>query len=388
MNKVSLVECRNYNPVDVLNAVRRSVDLLGGLTKFVPTKSRVLVKPNFLAPHAASKAALTHSTVIEAVCELVFEAGATPIVGDSSSIGSAKLIARRSGVLPYLEKRGIELIDLNDSRIFENKTGINFKRFEVSAEAFNADIIINLPKLKTHGQILMTMAVKNMFGAIVGMRKSQWHLRAGKDANYFARMLVELCYFLNPSLSIIDAVIGMDGNGPGSGRPREIGLVAASDDPVSLDRVMADIVGVNPEKILTLVAARELGYGPTNLSQIETVGDDPDSFHIDDFLLPRLSPASTTKGTLDPISGVFQNALTSKPVIDHNACTRCMTCSERCPPEAISFSEKATAGKKGGFMEIDYKKCIRCYCCQEVCPEGAIKIRDGWGIRIMSLVNR
>jgi uncharacterized protein (DUF362 family)/ferredoxin len=388
MNKVSIVECRNYNPADVLKAVRRSVDLLGGLTKFVPTKSKVLVKPNFLAPHAASKAALTHSAVIEAVCELVFEVGATPIVGDSSSIGSSKLIARRSGVLPYLEKRGIELIDLQDSRTYENKTGKNFKRFEVSAEAVNADVIINLPKLKTHGQILMTMAVKNMFGVIVGMRKSQWHLRAGKDAIYFARMLVELCYFLKPSLSIIDAVIGMDGNGPGSGRPREIGLVAASADPVSLDRVMANIVGVDPEKILTLLAARELGYGPTSLSQIETVGDNPDSFHIDDFLLPRLSPASTTKGTLDPISGIFQNALTSKPVIDHKLCTHCMTCSEQCPLDAISFDENALAGSKTGFLEIDYKKCIRCYCCQEICPEGAITIRDGWGIRMMSLLGR
>jgi uncharacterized protein (DUF362 family)/NAD-dependent dihydropyrimidine dehydrogenase PreA subunit len=380
LTQVALTECRDYDSRKVSDAVRKSVDLLGGMKKFAGKGQRILVKPNLLAPYAADRAVLTHHSVVEAVCDLVLETGATPVVGDSGAVGTARFVAKRSGLLPYLEKTGIELIDFKKSREFENPHGINFKKFELAEEVISADAVINVAKLKTHGQVMMTMAVKNLFGAIIGMRKSQWHMRAGQDSRYFARMLVELCYFIKPELSIVDGVIGMEGNGPSSGTPRKIGLIAAGVDPV-----LTEIVGLKAEQVLTLLAAEDLGYGITDLEQIEILGENPDVFRIDNFKLPRLA-SDGNKSNM--IGGLFRSAMTSKPVINHTLCNLCLTCVKHCPPEAMDLPQDRGSSNNHPQVNIDYDKCIRCFCCQELCPEGAITIRDGWGLKVMSLFRR
>lgn len=385
MERVALTECRDYDKRQVFDAVHEAIELLGGIKKFIGEAQRVLVKPNLLAPYPADRAVVTHHSVVEAVCELVIAAGATPIVGDSGAVGSTRFIARRSGLLPYLERNGIELIDFKESRTFENPKGINFKKFEVAEEVISADAVINVAKLKTHGQVMMTMAVKNLFGTVIGMRKSQWHMRAGKDARYFARMLVELCYFIKPELSIVDGIIGMEGNGPSSGTPRKIGLIAAGADPVSIDRVLTDIVGLKADQVLTLLAANDLGYGTTDLEQIEILGENPDIFRLRHFKLPR-RPAAKPRQSRLPLGEIFNNAMISKPALDHEVCNRCLTCVKHCPPQAMSLPAATDDPKPQ--ITIDFDKCISCFCCQELCPEGAIAIRDGWGLKVLSLFGR
>jgi ferredoxin len=224
----------------------------------------------------------------------------------------------------------------------------------------------------------MTLGVKNLFGCVVGMEKSRWHLRAGQDPMAFARMLAEINACVAPALTVMDGVVGMEGNGPGSGDPRQIGVIVASRDAVALDRVIMEVLGVPPEKLPVLTASSELGIGNANLSNIEVLGDSVSSVRVKGFKLPepsfplrRLFPRGVQK--------LIKRALTNEPAFNHNLCTRCGTCAKICPPQVISFEKLRKADKRGydTRLVIDRSKCIHCFCCQEVCPEGAITVRKG-----------
>jgi ferredoxin len=243
---------------------------------------------------------------------------------------------------------------------------------ELAAAALDAGALVNLPKLKTHAYTGLTLAVKNLFGCVTGTKKAQWHLRAGENPELFAKLLVEIAYSFPPGLIVVDGVVGMEGNGPGSGDPRALGLLVAGDDPTAVDAVIARIAGFPEEAVPTLAAARRAGLGQPDLERIEVLGERLADVAVKDF---RPAAADTGIGVGIPrvLRGVLRGALTGRPVIDANLCRLCGRCAEACPPKAIAMD----AARKA-YPRIDRARCIRCFCCQEMCPHRAITVRQGW----------
>ncbi|MBN1881456.1 MAG: DUF362 domain-containing protein [Deltaproteobacteria bacterium] len=381
--RVSVVRCDDYRPELVYQKVKEAVDLVGTMSAYVSPGERVLLKPNLLSPKAPETGALTHPAVLEAAVRLVKEAGGVPLVGDSPAYSAPLSCLKKGGMLPVLEKYDVKFLPFETSTEIRNPEGA-FKVFEVATDILSVDKIINLPKMKTHGQMVMTLAVKNMFGTVVGGRKTQWHLRVGDKPRQFARMIVDLHYLVNPSLSIMDAVTAMEGNGPGSGDPVDLGLLIAGRDASAVDTVACRIVGLDPSLLFTLAEAKRAGMGITSLSDIQVLGERIEDVSVEGFRFPPTGPL--TAGVPGFLTKVVRRILTPRPIIDHELCVMCGRCEEICAARAISREEAGympavtRSGKKRppGKMSMDYNRCIRCFCCQEICPEGAITIKTGW----------
>jgi uncharacterized protein (DUF362 family)/Pyruvate/2-oxoacid:ferredoxin oxidoreductase delta subunit len=368
---VSIVRCADYDSDKIHVAVRRAVDLLGGIGSFVRPGERVLIKPNLLKASPPEAAVTTHPEILRAAIRLVREAGAQVLVGDSPGFGELRRVCEKSGVMEVIEQEGAELAEMSEAVPMKNSG--QFHRFEIARAVREADVVINLPKLKTHGMMTVTGAVKNLFGCIPGSRKVQWHLNAGVNRAAFARMLVELCALIKPRLTIMDAVVGMEGNGPGSGDPRRIGLVLAGRDPVALDVVSGSIVGADPGLLYIVRAAADAGLGETRLDRITIHGEALRDVMVRGFRLP---PQEHTEWNLPGwLRRGLKDALTTRPVIDHSQCIRCGICQGHCPQGAI--------GDDGRRLKIRYRDCIRCFCCQEFCPRGAISVGRGWALKIV-----
>jgi len=371
--QIALVKCPDYKSELVTASVMRAASLLGGAESFIRPGARVLIKPNMLAGKAPDKAVTTHPEVVRAAVRLVKSAGGVPVIGDSNAIGSFKKVAEVTGIADVAAEEGASLIELTDTVKVQGK-GV-FKHFEVAREVMAADSVINLPKAKTHGQMLLTLAVKNLFGCIPGRRKAQWHFKAGVDRDAFATMLVELHGIVKPALNIVDAVVGMEGNGPGNGTPRDMGFIAAGTDAISLDMALSEILGVPADRLPTTRAARKLGLTPGGISDIELLGDFTGIYEarVPGFKLPSTSSVEWT--IPEPMRKLLKEALTTKPKVDKLKCQVCLMCKTACPADAIS------EGSDG--LSINYRQCIRCFCCQEVCPVGAIEVAEGWLLKYL-----
>ena len=267
---VSIIRCADYDQERVEQAVRRAVDLLGGISTFVRPGDRVLIKPNLLKACPPSGAVTTHPEILRATIRLVKEAGGKALIGDSPGFGDLRTVCERSGIMEVVRQEGAALADMEDAVQLKNRG--QFQRFEIARAVHEADLVINLPKLKTHGMMTLTGAVKNLFGCIPGRRKVQWHFNTGVNRDAFARMLVELSALIQPRLTIMDAVVGMEGNGPGSGDPRPVGVVLAGQDPVALDVVSGTMVGADPSLLYVVRAAVAAGIGETRLDRIRILG--------------------------------------------------------------------------------------------------------------------
>ncbi|HEX9021008.1 MAG TPA: DUF362 domain-containing protein [Nitrospirota bacterium] len=365
-SEVAIIRCADYDRARVLAAVRQAVELLGGMHMFVKPGESVLIKPNLLKARPPEAAVTTHPEVVRAAIQLVREAGGVAMVGDSPGMGEFRKVCEKAGILDVAREEGASLVELDEA--VPVKSSGRFQRFELSRRSYEADAIINLPKLKTHGMTTLTGAVKNLFGCVPGRRKVQWHFNAGVNHGHFMTMLVELCALLNPRLTIMDAVVGMEGNGPGSGDPRKIGAVLAGRDAVSVDVISARLVGVAPEKLPLIRAAAAAGFGETQLDRIRVLGESLSDTAIRKFRLPP--PAHLEWQLPEWARRSLKSAFTTKPVINGRRCTRCSVCQGHCPQGAILSS--------GRRLEINYRSCIRCFCCQEFCPQGAITVGRGW----------
>ncbi|MFH2007542.1 MAG: DUF362 domain-containing protein [bacterium] len=378
---VSLQRCESYDKELVLEAMKRLLEPLGGMSAFVPPGASVLLKPNYLSYKAPERAVCTHPVVIWAAARLCLDAGAGRVlVGDSPAIGRSRGISKKLGLTALLEGLDVEVVDFTEPvEVKLGTPGSVFKSYQVARQIPEADVIVNLAKVKTHAQMYLTLAVKNCFGAVVGLRKSQWHLMAGKDYDYFGRMLVDLYRLVNPTLNIIDGVVGMEGNGPSAGDPRALGFLGASADGIALDRVVTEIVGADPTAVPTLRVVGAI----VPLTAIELHGPGPDSFAVHDF-----KPARQARADMSSWLGRFgRNAVSPKPVIDHSLCTRCKQCAKHCPPDVMKLAPRpgrAASGPQDSaeLMTIDLEGCIRCFCCQEICPEEAITVQEGWMARL------
>lgn len=366
--KVAICKCNSYAEDEVYRKVKELIEPLGGMERFVKRGERILIKPNLLAARPADSATTTHPAVVKAVIRLVREAGGSPAVGDSPAIGTAKKVADKCGISEACAVSGVELIDLKDAVIRENPAGGVFKRLEVSSHAIEFDAVINVPKLKTHVQMFLTLGVKNMFGCVPGKRKPQWHLAAGTDAEAFAGMILDLYLFLKPRLTIMDAVVAMEGNGPSSGDPKKLGLLFASSDAVAMDAVTADTLTARAQDVPILAVAQKRGMKEADVRNVEVCGDGA-GVKIRGFKFPPLISANFTAKLPYFMDSRIRKALTTRPHIHHGQCTLCGICVDTCPPGIMDKKSK---------IDINYDKCIRCYCCQEICPQGAITVKEGW----------
>jgi uncharacterized protein (DUF362 family)/Pyruvate/2-oxoacid:ferredoxin oxidoreductase delta subunit len=370
-SSVSIVKCLNYDEEKVLVALRQSIDLIGGIQTFVRKGSRVLLKPNLLYGKGPDKAVTTHPSILRGMVQIVREAGGVPSIGDSPSVGSLVRTAEKAGIKAVADEMKCPLVEFKRPVFPPGGGGNVFKQLEIDQTVLEADVIINLPKFKTHTLTLLTLGVKNLFGCIPGPRKALWHLKAGEDRKTFAKILVDLYRVIQPPLTILDGIVGMEGNGPNSGRPIPIGLILASGDPLSLDQIVCDLLGISRKSLLTNRVAFEQGIGK---DRIDILGEKVEEVKISNFQFPTLSQPDWNLPRF--FRKALKNALTSKPVVEAEVCNGCDRCAEICPPKALS--------RKGKDLIFDYGQCIRCFCCLEVCPEGAISIKPGWGLKLVS----
>lgn len=376
-SSVSLVRCAGYDKEEIEHALERAVGLLGGMGAFVKPGDRVLLKPNLLSARAPDRRITTDPSVVRAAARLVLQAGGRPFIGDSPALGSFKRVAAKTGMAETARELGIDIIELTNPTPVSLPAGSLHKTLEIASAALEADVVINLPKLKTHSQMLLTLGVKNLFGTVVAQRKAEWHYMTGVDRDSFASLHLDILLALQPALTIMDGVWGMEGHGPANGEPRHLKMIAAGRDPVALDVMICDILGV-PLRLFPLYReARNRGIGQIDPSRIPVQGDAPQAFRIRNFQIPELDSLGVLPGIFE---GLTRRFLVSKPVQDGSVCAGCGECDQICPAEAIQLKDKGIA--------FDYDRCIRCYCCQEVCPQDAIRFRKGLIVRLLNRFNR
>jgi uncharacterized protein (DUF362 family)/Pyruvate/2-oxoacid:ferredoxin oxidoreductase delta subunit len=332
------------------------LDALGG--EGIRKDSLVLIKPNFLAPAPPESAMLTHPLLVKAAAEYVLEKGARPQISDSPAMGSFEKVLDVSGVREALRGLEVKFSEFRDSDTVE--TGEPFKRIDIARDALKADFVINLPKLKTHSQMLLTLGVKNLYGCVVGFRKPEWHFRTGVNREMFARLLVQICDAVRPSVTIIDGILAMEGQGPGrSGTPRPLGILAGSDNAFALDVAVCRMLGIDPDRLPTNKAAREM------VLIKEEAGIEGEAPDVKDFAFPEIGPVVFGP---ERLHGLMRRHLVQRPVSDESACRLCGECWRYCPAGAIK--------REGRRIRFDYDKCIRCYCCIEVCPHAALSAKE------------
>ncbi len=369
-SSVSIVKCESYDQDKVLSGLHRSIDLIGGIQTFVKKGNRVLIKPNLLYGKSPEKAVTTHPSILRGIIQIVRETGGIPFIGDSPSVGSLTKTAEKAGIKAVADEMKCPLVEFNRPVLPPKGGGKIFKQLEIDQTALDADVIINLPKFKTHSLTLLTLGVKNLFGCIPGPRKALWHLKAGEDRKAFAQILVDVYQVIHPSLTILDGIVGMEGNGPNSGRPIPLGLILASGDALSLDQIVCDLLGISRESLLTNRVAFEQRIGK---DRIDIFGEKVEAVKISNFQFPTLSQPDWNLPRF--LRKALKNALTSKPVIEEEVCNACDRCTEICPPKVLA--------RNGKDYIFDYGQCIRCFCCLEVCPEGAISIKPGWALKLV-----
>lgn len=285
---VSLLPAKTYASPDLDNAIEKLLAPLGGLEAFIKPGAKVLLKPNFLTASRPTKECITRPELVASVAKQVKALGGKPFLGDSPAFGSAYGVAKANGYLPILEALEIPIVEFQGKR-YETASQ-EFNHLRLSKEAMSADVVINLPKVKSHSQLTLTLGVKNLFGCVPGKMKAWWHMEAGKDSHRFGEMLVETANAIAPNLTIIDGIIGHEGNGPSGGEPRYLGLLGASPDVFALDRVLTDILNVPPENVPTIAASLRQGLCPA-IEEIEFPLAHPSELHIKDWKLSdRLYP--------------------------------------------------------------------------------------------------
>ena len=373
--------CSTYNRAALRQALSEALGALspGGLADYVHPGDRVALKVNMLMGKPPDRHITTHPELVAAVAEAVLAIGARPFIIDSPGgpyIPTAlRLAYERCGFAAIARELGIEL-NLDTSTATVNaSSGLRLMAAELLRPAVEADVLINLPKLKTHGLTTLTCAVKNMFGLIPGMQKIEYHLRS-PDVDDFCGMLVDIANLSAPELSIVDAVIGMEGEGPSGGSPRQVGLIIAGENMHAVDSYASRLIGLSPTDVPTLRLAQAAGMLPNDPDRIRVLGTRLDPIA---FVLPGARTRAVPLTRLLPASWADAAArkLRPLPYFSADTCTDCGICVASCPPKALRREGNAKT------PSLSEGECIRCFCCQELCPEHAISVRRSWLGRLL-----
>ena len=276
---VAITHCDNYTHDAVETAIAKQFDLLGGISTFVSRGDKILIKPNLIAPVERTTPAQTDPEVIFATAKLLKDFGAEPFVADSTAWGTVAECLEKLELDKRLDAIGVKYIDLTNPV----KTVIDGTKVGISQTALETDKIINIPKLKAHSQLYATLAIKNMFGCVVGKEKAYWHFARGGDYEKFCRLLIGIYQKLSPTLNIVDGIIAMQGPGPLRGTQKQLGLLAGGIDPVAIERILCEVINFDPADLPILQTAKKLGFGENDRNKIQTIGDDHISLICKDF---------------------------------------------------------------------------------------------------------
>ena len=355
MTKV-FVRKAEYESASLRGIVSEMFDSMG--PDWISAGTRVLIKPNLLLPAPPDKAIATHPMICRAVAEYMLAKGAQVQVSDSPGIGSFRKVLAETGYQEALEGLDVTLAPFEHS--IEVDVGEPFGRIPIAREAFEADRVINLAKLKTHAQMFLTLGVKNIFGCIVGLRKPEWHMRAGVDRRLFARLLVQIYQAVAPDFTLVDGILALEGQGPGKGgQPRQLGLLIGGANGFAVDKTVCTLLGLAPGELLTNSEACGLGFFD---GQVHVNGD----IHIvNDFVFPELNSLSMGP---EPLNRFVRRYVIQKPVVDQKKCKLCGECWKICPAKAVIHDVRG--------VRFDYERCIRCYCCIEACLHAAVRAKE------------
>lgn len=363
MARVAVMQCDGYDIDLLMDKISEGAALLGGFESFIPPGGTVLLKVNLIGPMPPESAAVTHPALVRAVIRLLRPLGCTVWVGDSSggAIGGKAQTGRSlevSGVAQAAEEEGAVVQNFDREGALEVATASGGTMY-LAKPVLSADAVINLPKLKTHMMALYTGAVKNLFGCVPGLVKADYH-RQAQSAREFGEVLCEINKHIKPALTIMDAVVAMDGQGPTTGRPYSAGKLLISADPLALDAVGVAMLGRDIRTLPVYAASVREGIGEADTSRIEVCGDYSTPPRLYGFKLPRTMGAELPGGML----GRMIDLMRTRPEVDVKACRKCNACVESCPVKAI---DKTT-------RRIDYGTCISCMCCHELCMYSAVKL--------------
>ncbi|NLD26388.1 MAG: DUF362 domain-containing protein [Acholeplasmataceae bacterium] len=370
MTKVALAKCENYDLVAVKEKIRDCLQYFGGIENLIQPQQKVFIKLNCVGAFPPEMAITTHPVFLEAVIEIVKERTERIIVGDNPATKDLVHTLKKCGLYECIIKNSCQILSGKELMTISNSNPKLYGNFEVSKEMFDVDVLINLPKLKTHSLTYMSVAEKNFFGVIYGLSKAGWHVRANNPLE-FGEALNDLYGAILESFEgkrifhLCDGIIGLEGEGPSSGgSPRQAGAILASNDAVSLDRVAVELCHLNYDKMFVTKIAGGRNYGEADLSKIEICGESLENFQNVKFQEP-VNPTSSF-GLKILRYRILRNLLLEHPRIDTKLCIRCGECVKICPPKTMKISPHK-------YPELKPINCIRCWCCAEVCPQNAIK---------------
>ena len=366
---VAITQCPDYTE----KALEESLKKILEQTAFPEVRDKtVLLKPNILSGSAPEKAVTTHPEFLRAVIRFITERGAARIlVGDSPGVGSADQAGKKTGIRQVVEQEGASWITFTKADRVQNPLGKKQTQFYPAGILEETDVLISLPKMKTHEMMYYTGAIKNLFGLIPGLNKSRFHLNFPEKED-FAALIVDLFQTVKPHFAIMDGILAMEGPGPGSGYPRPVGLISASDNLLALDWAMASIMGYDPHKIPILKDALERKIWLETPDDIIYPLLNPETVVIQDYKRVKIlkDTGFVKKALPKGLYRFLKDLYVPRPFFNHKRCIRCGKCVDICPAKALQIDRRRGAGK----VRIDYHKCIRCYCCHEVCPVDAIRI--------------
>ncbi|HRU38473.1 MAG TPA: DUF362 domain-containing protein [Candidatus Goldiibacteriota bacterium] len=368
MSDIVVKKCGRYDIDEIRVKMEQGFDLLGGIGKFINKGETVLIKPNSLTAGGAATGVNTHPVFLQAAIQVIKKQAGRVLVGDSpGGPGSFTAACKSNGMGKVIKEEGAEAVDLSgeEHEIFSQEKLI-YKSFKVDKLIGQVDRIVNLPKIKTHTLMIMTMAVKNMFGIIPGMKKMEYHMKAGHDRMLFAKVLVDLYSARPPEISIMDGIRAMQGNGPGSeGEMVDFGVILMGADAFALDAAAATMAGIDPYSIYTNEVCRKYILKRADI-EYSIRGD-----RIDGVLRKLKLPAADLKSRVPAfVYKAVKGLATTKPYFVKEKCTGCLICLRHCPVTALRYEGKA----KG--IKCDYDRCIRCFVCHELCPEKAITVKN------------
>ncbi|MFA4933933.1 MAG: DUF362 domain-containing protein [Candidatus Omnitrophota bacterium] len=370
--QVAVSKCNSYEVKEVEQALRDSLSLLGGITCFVKPHSRVLVKPNLLMSKPPEDGITTHPEVVRAVIHILKDINCKITVGDGPSVWGNYIenldeVYNVTGIRKVCLAEAVPLISFDKRRMRA--------KFPLTCALDQCDYLVNLPKFKTHELTLITGAIKNLFGLVSGTYKTELHKNYFKPSE-FAKILVDIYQEAKPALTIIDGILAMEGDGPAtSGKTRHLGLLLTGSDCVALDTVMAKIMGIANQEVLSTKEAALRGLGEGKLDKIKIFGEDIEKLNIRPFILPK-SLARISK-LPKPVQDLAKILIKYYPYSLRSKCSRCGHCVGVCPSKCITLLRNG--------IQFDYNKCIACFCCQEACPEAAISVKKSILAKLIGL---
>jgi uncharacterized protein (DUF362 family)/Pyruvate/2-oxoacid:ferredoxin oxidoreductase delta subunit len=369
--EVALLKCRDYTPRLVEEAVRKSISLLGNLKDFIRPQSKVLLKPNLLMARQPEFGITTHPEVVRAVARILKEYGCQVILGDGPSVWGNQIeriaeVHERTGMKKVCQEEAIELVNFERFR-WRGK-------FPLSSWLDECDYLVSIPKLKTHDLTILTGAIKNLFGLVSGPYKTVLHKKYWQRLD-FCKALVDIYEEARPALTVVDAITAMEGDGPASaGKLRHLGAIVSGRDAVAVDSILACLMGLRPQDVLSTKEAELRKLGEADLDSISVLGDKLEDVVDKPFLLPT---TTIDKKIPLPLVKFARNFIRFYPRVLHDNCTKCGACIVACPEKIMRL--------RANRIVIDYRRCIACFCCQEACAFSAVRVKKTILARLIGL---